>query len=187
MTRRNAGDGILRGRVDLDRVGIAGHSFGAQTVQAIIGQRAARLLTKPSPFAEPRVKAAIAFSPAYEGDDAKAAFADVKLPCFHFTGTQDTTRVRDTTPEQRRIPFDSIAAPEQYLLILDGGDHAVFGGGGDGRRIEPPKAYEAWHKLIVELSTKFWDAELRGDADAKEWLATKAKEAVGPKDVFQTK
>ena len=186
LGRRNKDAGALDGKLDLDRVGLAGHSFGAQTVQAIIGQRTARMPNRPSPLADPRVKAAIAFSPSYERDNAKAAFADVKVPCFHFTGTEDTTKVTDVTLEQRRIPFDSIAAPEQYLVILDGGDHGVFGGG-DGRRLAEPKEYAAWHKLIIELSTKFWDAELRGDVDAKKWLANDARRAVGPKDVFEAK
>lgn len=186
LGRRNKADGALKGRVDLARVGLAGHSFGAQTVQAILGQRPARAKVRLS-LADPRVKAAIAFSPSYELANPKGAFADVKTPCFHFTGTKDEAPIGGATPEDRRVPFDAIAAPDQFLVILDNGDHAVFGGG-EGRRLgADPKQYAAWHKLIIELSTRFWDAELRGDAEAKRWLATDAKAAVGDAGTFESK
>ncbi len=47
----------LAGRLDLGRVGMSGHSFGAVTTQAVSGQSlAARWIT----FTDPRIKAAIA-------------------------------------------------------------------------------------------------------------------------------
>jgi predicted dienelactone hydrolase len=41
LVQRNAAPGPLRGRVDLGRLGIAGHSYGAWTVQHLLGQVAA--------------------------------------------------------------------------------------------------------------------------------------------------
>lgn len=182
LDRRNKADGTLHDRVDVEHVGLAGHSFGAQTVQAIIGQHPPRIGAKIS-AADPRVKAAIAFSPSYQGDEAKAAFSDVKTPCFHFTGTEDEAPIGGTKPEQRRVPFDAIAAPHQFLVILNGGDHAVFG----GTPLRAKPEYDAWQKLIVDLSTKFWDAQLRNDAAASEWLATKGKATVGAAGTFEMK
>ena len=51
----------LFGRLDLTRVGMSGHSFGAVTTQAVSGQS---LPVGGSPLTEPRIKAAIAFSPS---------------------------------------------------------------------------------------------------------------------------
>jgi predicted dienelactone hydrolase len=185
LARRNAADSdTLRGKLDLDRVGLAGHSFGAQTVQAIIGQRPPRANARLS-VADPRVKAAVAFSPSYDGPNPQAAFAEVKTPCFHFTGTKDVAPVGGARVEDRRVPFDHIPPGEQFLVVLTDGDHAVFGGG-EGRRVgADPKQYAAWHKLIVELTTKFWDAELRDDADAKRWLREDAKRSLGDAGTFE--
>ena len=186
LGRRNDADGPLHGRIDLPAIGIAGHSFGAQTVQAIIGQRPATARGRASKLADDRVKAAVAFSPQYERENAKEAFADVKIPCFHFTGTMDEGIVGSAKPTDRRVPFDAIDADEQYLVILDGGDHMVFSGntGGTLSRADPAR-YPAWHALIVDLTTHFWDAELREDADAKRWLREQARTAVGKAGTFE--
>ncbi len=153
-------------KLDLDHIGLAGHSFGAQTVQGIVGQSFAGRTLK-----DDRVKAAIAFSPGVKADsDAKEAFANVDVPIFHFTGTKDTAPlVRDLTPDERRIPYDNIVHNDQYLLILKDGDHAVFNGTPQ-RRVGDTSHYEQWHELIKDASLLFWKAELTGDADAKRSL-----------------
>jgi predicted dienelactone hydrolase len=162
--------GPLAGKVDLAKIGIAGHSFGAQTVQAVIGQQLGGPNLKMPSKGDPRIKAAVAFSPGYKRADAPRAFADIKVPCFHFTGTRDTVSIiSDMTVEQRRIPFDNIRAAGQRLITFDGGDHAVFGGG-DGRPGIDASKYPRIHNLICQSTTAFWDAELLGDEKAKTWL-----------------
>ena len=84
------------------------------------------------------------------------------------TGTEDGSPLRDMDPAERRIPFDSISTVDQYLLILNSGDHMVF----SGQRLRgPAKATDARHHDLIRMATiDFWDAELRGDPAARAWL-----------------
>ena len=63
---------------------------------------------------------------------------------FHMTGTLDDSPVGKSTVADRRVPFDHIAAKEQFLVTFTGGDHMVFSGrvraerrpaSGDARRL----------------------------------------------------
>ena len=68
----------LAGRLDLGRVGMSGHSFGAVTTQAVSGQSAVGGIVS---FADPRIKAAVVMSPSSpRRGDPKQAFAAVKIP-----------------------------------------------------------------------------------------------------------
>ena len=51
----------LYGRLDMEHVGMSGHSFGAITTQAVSGQT---LPGGKAIFTDPRIKAAIIFSPS---------------------------------------------------------------------------------------------------------------------------
>ncbi len=68
----------LAGRLDLDRVGMSGHSFGAVTTEAVAGET---LPVVGQKFTDPRIKAAIVFSPsAPRTGTAAKAFGAVKTP-----------------------------------------------------------------------------------------------------------
>jgi len=183
MVKLSRDDSPLKGRLDLDHVGLAGHSFGAWTTLAVVGQGSAALERTAFKLADPRVKAAIAMS-APVSPVAKrqldTAFAAIKVPCLHMTGTLDTTPITETPAEDRRIPYDHITGAEQYLVTFEGGDHMVFAG---VRRVMGGGRKDAvFHDLIRESSTAFWDAYLRNDAKAKSWLADGGFEAVLGKD-----
>ena len=60
LGRRKAQDRCDLDRIDLSRIGVAGHSFGAQTVQAIAGQRFSAAIEPP--LGDPRVRAAVALN-----------------------------------------------------------------------------------------------------------------------------
>ena len=185
-----AGDGPLAGRLDLERVGMAGHSFGAWTTLAVSGLGARRPL-----FRDERVTAAVALSaPAARPWQRGRAYRHIRIPILHMTGTLDASPIRDTKPADRRVPFDRIDGAPQYLVTFDGGDHMVFSGrrwrtisrepgtGGD------PSKDARFHDLILQATTAFWDAYLREDAAARRWLAEGGFEAVLGKDgVFEQK
>lgn len=179
LTALNRDDAGFRGRLDLDRVGMAGHSFGAQTTQAVCGQTVFGPFGKGVRMAEPRVKAGIAMSPAAHGSkaDHKKAFATIQVPMLHLTGTRDDgVAISDLKPADRRVPFDSIAAAHQYLVIFTDGDHMVFSGTrrrGDGRNDR------RIHDLVRQSTTAFWDAHLRGDETARRWLTERLAKTVG--------
>ena len=186
ITEMNEGPGQLQGRVDLERIGVGGHSFGAWTTLAVAGQTfpvGRRTIT----YRDERVKAAIPMSaPVPRRKETHAqAFGNVRIPCLHMTGTLDKSIVSETTPEQRRIPFDNMDAADQYLVTFTGGDHMIFSGRGRLRGGEKDAMFQ---ELIKAGTTAFWDAYLRDDPEAGAWLAEGGYEAaLGADAILETK
>lgn len=163
----NAGDSAMRGRLDMTRVGMSGHSYGGVTTQALAGQR----FPLGSSFADPRVKAAIIYSPSKpRRGDAASAFADIKIPTFHMTGTEDKSPIAqaDMTPQDRLIPYEAIHTADKFLLVLTGGDHMVFSG--HRFRGDSNSKDERWHAIVQRASLAFWDAYLLDRPEAKTYL-----------------
>jgi predicted dienelactone hydrolase len=157
----------LGNRLDLERIGASGHDFGAQTALALAGQ----VLPGEIAIVEPRVKAVVAMSsPVPLGQVPLAvAYGDINVPCLHITGTDDNSIVATTQASQRRLPFDYTHGADEYLIIFQGADHRTYSG-------HPLPRRNAWadgvfQQFIAQSSTAFWDAYLKGDADAKRWLA----------------
>jgi len=97
------------------------------------------------------------------------AYGDVKLPCLHITGTADNSIVATTQASQRRLPFDFTTGVDQYLVTLQGADHMTYSG-----HLRPARNGQddaRFQRLIALSSTAFWDAYLKGNAEAKSWLA----------------
>jgi dienelactone hydrolase len=158
----------LHGHLDLHAIGMAGHSFGAWTTLAVAGQSFG--LRHEASLADPRIKAAIEMSASVpKRDDLGWAYAKISLPILHMTGTLDDSPIGDTKAAERRIPFDRIQASGQYLVTFQGGDHMIF----SGRRLQSGGGEKdaRFQDLILQGTTAFWDAYLKGDAAAKSWLS----------------
>lgn len=155
----------LAGRLDLERIGMSGHSFGAVTTQAVSGQSAAG-----SPrFTDRRIKAAISMSPSPPAmAKVEDAFGSVTIPWMLMTGTKDQAFVADFTPEQRMKIFPALPAGGKYELILDKAEHSAFTETALPGDSEPRNPNH--HRAILALSTAFWDAYLKDDPQAKAWL-----------------
>jgi predicted dienelactone hydrolase len=68
----------LAGRLDLKKVGMSGHSFGAVTTEAVSGET---LPVGGRKFTDPRIKAALVLSPSTpRAGSAAKAFGAVKIP-----------------------------------------------------------------------------------------------------------
>lgn len=161
---------FLAGRLDMARLGMSGHSFGAVSTLVAAGMRLGP--NGQYQFKEKSFRAGIAYSPnkpQYARSYDKA-FSDIRIPILHFTGTEDANPIDpDAVPADRRVPFDHIQAHGQYLITLAGGDHMVFSG---TPRLAGPRATdEAYHALILEASLAFWDAYLMDDPAALAWLS----------------
>ncbi|SDU20648.1 Predicted dienelactone hydrolase [Verrucomicrobium sp. GAS474] len=161
LTALNQTDGPWRNRLDLARIGVAGHSFGAYTTMAIAGATFA--VPRLSGLSDPRVKAVVAMSvPNVPG----TRFDSITLPALHFTGTFDEIAIQHSPVKDRRIPYDQSRGPGTYLVIFQGGDHMVFSG-----RLANPREHDVlFQDLVCQGSTAFWDAYLKDDAAAKGWL-----------------
>jgi pimeloyl-ACP methyl ester carboxylesterase len=160
-----AGYNPLRGLVNENEIGMAGHSFGAWTTLALVGEKT----TPPHTFTDPRIKAAIAMSAPVPGGAAKAAgqFSAIAVPVFHMTGTRDDSPIGETKAAERRIPFDQATTPGTCLLILNGADHMTFSGHIFGAFRQDDAHYQS---IILPASIAFWDATLRGNQAARDWL-----------------
>jgi predicted dienelactone hydrolase len=173
IARRNDDEGVLQRKCDLDRIAISGHSFGAGTSMAMAGQTyggGARVLSA----ADPRIKCAIYLSaPAnLHGRTAQAVFGSIKIPGLLMTGTEDDSPINDTRAADRRIPYDGMTAPHQYLVIFNGGDHMIFNGA--TRRAQRPGDAQMISE-IEKVTTAFLDAYLRGDKQQQAWLDKDAR------------
>ena len=166
LAAMNKSDDKLRGRLDLNHIGMSGHSFGAITTLIIAGQTTGRNFS----FADPRFTAAIAYSPSKpRQDDAAQALASIHIPTFHMTGTDDMNPLDASEPAtDRQIPYRNITGADKYLVVFTGGDHMIFSGRRvkEGDRPNDP----AFHALIQKASLAYWDAYLLGKKEAKAYL-----------------
>jgi dienelactone hydrolase len=173
----NRDEPTIQGKLDLEHIGMAGHSFGAWTTLVLAGQVTVGpggVGGKEVALADLRIKAAIAMSaPVPRRREQHAlVYRNVKIPCFHMTGTRDDSPVGETAAAERRVPFDQIGrnrGADQYLVIFKGGDHMVFSGRGQGA---PGGEKDAAFQEIIKMgSIAFWDAYLKGEPEARAWLA----------------
>ena len=174
----------LSGQLDLARVGMSGHSFGAVTTQAVSGQR----FLGSARFTDPRIDAALALSPSSpRRGSAEAAFGEVTLPWLLMTGTRDVAPIGGITLEGRYAVYPALPPRGKYELVLDGAEHSAFGDRalpGDAAPRNPNH-----HRAILALSTAFWDAWLRDDPAARAWLddAAAVRGVLQPADRWQRK
>ena len=172
-------------RLDLERIGVAGHSYGAFTALAIAGQVFAPGLAMQDSVVDPRVKAAIPMSAPVPGNHRRLdeSYASVKIPCLHMTGTKDSSMIGDTKPEDRRLPYDHCRNSDQFLITFKDGDHMIF----SGRVVRPGSRDKLFQALICDSTTAFWDAYLRSNLAKKAWLTNGFKSMLGDAGTFEMK
>lgn len=175
----------LKGKLDLEHIGLCGHSFGAVTTQALMGQRYPMVAKT---FHDPRIDAFFAMSPSSsKGITPEKAFGHITAPVLCMTGTADDSPITpETTPESRREVYEALPAGDKYQLVFEGGNHFAFSDTG----FLDEKRQSHHHPAIQQISTQFWDACLKGDAAAKTWLqSTAPREACSllEKDVWEWK
>jgi hypothetical protein len=119
----------LDGTIDPERIGIAGHSFGALTVQALAGagRRGQDGFT---------IAGAIALSPG-ASPASLGAVGGIRMPFFCVTGDRDGTVTFGRGAEARQLGmplpyrlavYRHLPAGAKQLLVLAGADHMTFAG-----------------------------------------------------------
>ncbi len=163
----------LHDRLNLKKIGMSGHSFGAVTTQTLAGQTLAFGQTS---YAEPRISAAIMMSPSPSktGDSTKA-FSTIHIPCMLMTGTDDNGPIGDTRAEDRLKVFPELKKADAWQVVFDKATHSSFS---EREMTGKTKEGTRYHRAILALSTAFWDAQLRGDSAALAWLKSPAARSV---------
>lgn len=167
----------LHAMLDLDKVGIAGHSFGAWSAMAAGGMTVGG--KHGQSFGDDRIKCMIPLSPPVaQKRQREASYRTLNIPTLFMTGTLDTSAINNTTAEQRLIPYRlmpgiSEEGHPKYMINFDGADHMTFSGE-TKRRLRGKVSLEdnkAFHRIILQSTTAFLDAYLLEDHDAKAWLS----------------
>ena len=184
LEKWNAQGQKLAGRLDMEKIGMSGHSFGAITTQALSGQSYGR---RGKMFTDERIKASIAMSPSAPqiGNDERT-FGEIKIPWLLMTGTKDKSVIARLTAEDRLKVFEQLPSSGHfYELVLYDAEHMAFSertlSGGAQRNPNH-------HKSILALSSAFWDTYLKENQPAKNWLNGKeSKKILDSKDKWQMK
>ncbi|MBV9491855.1 MAG: dienelactone hydrolase [Verrucomicrobia bacterium] len=166
----------LAGRLDPQAIGMSGHSFGAVTTQAVSGENFAVLGTS---LTDPRIKAAIAFSPSSpRNGTAEQAFGAVKIPWLLMTGTKDIGPIGQADLASRLAVYPALRGAPKYEVVLNKAEHSAFADRALPGDREPRNPNH--HRVMLALTTAFWDAYLRLDNDALAWL-----NGAGPRSVLE--
>jgi predicted dienelactone hydrolase len=182
LVRRNRDDEVLGKKVDLNEIACSGHSFGAGTTLAIAGE-----MYLLGSLADRRIKAAMYLCPPVNVARLVKGktFVSIAIPGLVLTGTEDNSPIGNTTAADRRIPYDEIKAPHQYLVNFDGANHETFGGG--RAYLDTPKTAK-FHEMICKVAGEFLDATLRNDAKAWHWLdSSEATDYFGKSAMYERK
>lgn len=152
----------LHGKLNLEHIGMSGHSYGANTTQAMMGQKFPMNLN----FEEPRIDAFLAMSPSlHKRFTPEEAFGHIEMPVLLMTGTKDGSPIDPTTtPESRMKVFTGLPAGDKYHLVFEEAEHFAFSDAGGFSR---QNRIEHHHAAILAISTRFWDAYLKPDEAAR--------------------
>ncbi len=185
----------IASRIDANRIGVAGHSFGAITTQSLAKETAAG----KGPRGAGEVRAAIALSPGASTATAPL-MRPVKLPFLVVTGDNDVAvtfghgdGMRLSQPlKNRLLVYENLPAGNKQLLLMARCDHMTFA----GEKIDPARfsrevRYAAgeeaaiWQR-VAAITTLFWQRHLGSHTTLPRdaWLAEVTKHLV-PKDQFK--
>ncbi|WP_157249127.1 alpha/beta hydrolase family protein [Nonomuraea typhae] len=128
----------LAGRLDRDRITVAGHSWGAQTASTLLGARVLDADGLPGEdMSDPRVKAGVLLALTGLGDDLtpfaaehfpfmKPSFATMTTPALIVAGDNDRSHLSTRGPDWFTDPF-TYSPADKSLLTLSGAEHSLGG------------------------------------------------------------
>jgi len=178
------------------RVGIAGHSYGALTVQSITGQGQGG-----KGLLDRRIDAAIALSPSAMSQERATAMGQVKIPFFCVTGDLDgyvtfkdgQDSVRLGVPlSQRQWVYSHLPKGKRQELLVAQADHMTFAGepidaehfSRDVPLLEQNNP-KTWARISA-MTIKFWDFYLRSGeqplAEQRQAYIKSMRALAGPQD-----
>ncbi len=172
----------LAGRLNLQQIGMSGHSFGAITAQVLGGEK----FSEDGDRRDGRIRAVVALSPSIpHEEDPAIAFESVAIPWLMITGTKDVVTMFKTNLESRLGVYRNLPEKiDRYELVLYEAEHSAFT---DIRMAwDRGERNPNHHRAVLAVSTAFWDFYLRGDAQAGDWLKRdRVRSVLEQKDAWQ--
>jgi predicted dienelactone hydrolase len=174
LQKRVAG---LNGKIDTSHIGVAGHSMGAYTAEAIAGALVDLPDHPGQNFADPRAKAILSLSPQGSGQFGLTAhsFSNIFLPFMGITGSLDNLGPL-ANAAWHKIPFERSQPGDKYEVFINGASHMSFI---TAETVNAARSSQAAAILgyTNSASLAFWDAYLKDDPAAKQFLQSDALES----------
>jgi dienelactone hydrolase len=147
-------EGVFTGKVDLEHVGLTGHSFGGLTTLIAMER-------------DDRFDAGAPMAPA------APETSNIVAPLMYFLATEDRTLI-DPTPTQSN--YDSVSGPKMLISVVDAGHYSFSNGcplgigGGDGCGTATRANGETFafledsrvHAITRHYQTALWGHYLKG-------------------------
>jgi predicted dienelactone hydrolase len=173
----NRAPGPLHGKMDLRRVGMMGHSFGAFTTMVVCGMRPA--LDWLTPRIEPGkglgpdlhhsgVRCGVALSPQGVGEPffIRESFASLKVPLLGISGSLDKQQ-NGLSADNRRDAFALWPSGAHRFLWLANAKHLDFtDSNGASRKAQPSSSREDVQPVVRAATLLFFNAHLKADSGA---------------------
>jgi predicted dienelactone hydrolase len=173
LQKRVAG---LNGKIDISRIGVAGHSTGAYTAEAIGGALVDLPGHPGQNFSDPRAKAILCLSPQGPGQFGLTArsFDNISLPFMGITGSLDNLGPLANSA-WHKIPFERSHPDDKYEVFIQGASHISFI---TAETVNSARSSRAAAILgyTNSASLAFWDAYLKEDPSARRFLQSDALE-----------
>lgn len=152
------------GKINAEKIGMGGHSYGAWTTMSIGGMKAI-VGRREFDSSDPRPKCLLLLSPQGTGPAyPPESFKTLSRPTMTVSGTEDTdpfTASRE--PIWRTEPYKYQPKGDKWLVWIDSATHGL---GGISGRVGPDQ--DAKMLASVHLSTlAFWDTYLKGSGNMK--------------------
>jgi predicted dienelactone hydrolase len=151
----------LRGKLDRNRIGVGGHSYGSY-ITMTVGGAISTVGQDRKKLADPRVKCVVPIAMAGPGEYGldEDSWKSLTIPTLFIGGTQD---LRVGRPDNWRFEGYRLSPTgNKYLVVIEGANHGAYGESGPGN--DAPRYVKA-------AATAFWDACLRGSEKGKAYLS----------------
>lgn len=167
----------LLARADLERMALAGHSFGAMTAQAIAGVPVYNNEGIPLELADDRFKVFIGMSPFGDSFPTRRLGFDlsnyrrITRPFLFMSGDKDDLFTLGKGAQAHLGPFQKIASAVRYHVLIGNTRHADF-----SEILGVLRKQTA--QVVNSTSTAFLDAYLSGIPEARTYLEEQLQSAV---------
>jgi predicted dienelactone hydrolase len=173
LQKRVAG---LNGKINSDRIGVAGHSMGSYTAEAIAGALVDLPGHPGQNYSDSRAKAILCLSPQGPGQFGLTAhsFSNISLPFMGITGSLDNLGPL-ANAAWHKVPFERSQPGDKYEVFIQGASHMSFI---TAETVNAARSSQAAAILgyTNSASLAFWDAYLKDDPAAKQFLQSDALE-----------